>query len=129
MQYYTYVNHIYIYIYIYIYTDKKTEIMRKRKMLKGSAVFLNDHLTQKNNELFAEARWLKKEWKIVGTWTMNGNIFVKKTCLVLQILQTLCFVNIVLWTLVFYYPVSGSANPENFSMLIYAVLSHLIYDG
>ena len=22
---------------------------------------------------------LKKEWKIVGTWTMNGNIFVKKT--------------------------------------------------
>ena len=63
----------------FLSTDKKTEIMRKREMLKGSAVFLNDHLTQKNNELFAETRRLKKERKIVGTWTMNGNIFVKKT--------------------------------------------------
>ena len=44
----------------FLSTDKKTEIIRKRKMLKGSAVFLNDHLTQQNNELFAEARRLKK---------------------------------------------------------------------
>ena len=39
-------------------STKKTELMRKRKMLKGSNVYLNDHLTQKNNELFAEARRL-----------------------------------------------------------------------
>ena len=31
----------------FLSTDKKTEIMRKRKMFKGSVVFLNDHLTQR----------------------------------------------------------------------------------
>ena len=33
----------------FLSTDKKTELMRKRKMLKGSNVYLNDHLTQKTN--------------------------------------------------------------------------------
>ena len=42
-------------IFQFLSTDNKTELMRKRKMLKGSNVYLNDHLTQKNNELFAEA--------------------------------------------------------------------------
>ena len=51
----------------FLSTDKKTELMRKWKMLKGSNVFLNDHLTQKNNELFTEARRLKKESKIYST--------------------------------------------------------------
>ena len=58
--------------------DKKTDLMRRRKNLKGSNVFLNDQLTRTNNELFAEARRLKKEGKLYGTWTMNCNIFVKK---------------------------------------------------
>ena len=52
--------------------------MRQRKKLKGSDIFLNDHLTQKNNELFAESRRLKKEGNIFGTWTKNCNVFVKK---------------------------------------------------
>ena len=59
--------------------DKKTDLMRKRKCLKGSNVFLNDQLTKVNNDLFAEARRLKRENKIYGTWTMNCNIYVKKT--------------------------------------------------
>ena len=54
--------------------DKKTDLMHRRKNLKGSNVFLNDQLTRTNNELFAEARRLKKEGKLYGTWTMNGNI-------------------------------------------------------
>ena len=44
--------------------DKKTDLMRRRKSLKGSNVFLNDQLTRLNNELFAEARRLKKEGKL-----------------------------------------------------------------
>ncbi len=59
--------------------DKKTDLMRKRKCLKGSNVFLNDQLTKVNNDLFAEARRLKRENKLYGTWTMNCNIYVKKT--------------------------------------------------
>ena len=59
--------------------DKKTALMHRRKSLNGSNVFLNDQLTRLNNELFAEARRLKKEGQLYGTWTMNCNIFAKKT--------------------------------------------------
>ena len=51
--------------------DKKTKSCAKQKKLKDSDIFLNDQITQKINELFAEARQLKKEGKIFGTWTMN----------------------------------------------------------
>ena len=50
--------------------DKKTDLMRKRKCLKENNVFLNEQL---NNELFAEARRLKREHNIYGTWTMTCN--------------------------------------------------------
>jgi len=33
----------------FIFADNKIEIMRQRKKLKGSDIFLNDRLTQKNN--------------------------------------------------------------------------------
>ena len=44
--------------------DKKSALMRKRAMLRGSKVYLNDHLSQTNSELFREARRLKKDNKI-----------------------------------------------------------------
>ena len=53
--------------------------MRKRKCLEGSNAFWNGQLTKVNNELFAEARHLKREQKIYGTWTMNCNIYVRKS--------------------------------------------------
>ena len=31
----------------FLFTDKKPEMIRQRKKLKGSNIFLNDHLTQK----------------------------------------------------------------------------------
>ena len=38
--------------------DKKSALMRKRAMLRGSKVYINDHLSQTNSELFREARRL-----------------------------------------------------------------------
>ena len=62
----------------FLSADKKKQIMRHRKKPKGSDIFLNDHFTHKNKELFAEARRLKKEGHIFGTWTMNYNMLVNK---------------------------------------------------
>ena len=63
----------------FLSSDKRTEIMRKRKSLKGTNIFLNDHLSRLNNALFHRARTLRKENKIDSTWTSNCVIYVKKT--------------------------------------------------
>ena len=44
----------------FLSSDKRTEIMRKRKTLKGTNIFLNDHLSRLNNALFHRARTLRK---------------------------------------------------------------------
>ena len=70
----------------FLSSDKRTEIMRKRKSLKGINIFMNDHLSRLNNALsslnnalFHRARTLRKENKINSTWTPNCVIYVKKT--------------------------------------------------
>lgn len=51
-------------------------IMQARK-LKGTNVYINEHLTKKNGTIAREARLLKKHKKIAATWTRNGNIWIK----------------------------------------------------
>ena len=55
--------------------DKKSALMRKCALLRGSKVYLNDHLSHTNSELFREARRLTKDNKIV--WTLNCKVFIK----------------------------------------------------
>ena len=55
----------------------KTSVMRQGKRLKGTNVFVNEHLTSKNSKLAATARQLRKERKILNTWTRNCKVFVK----------------------------------------------------
>ena len=43
--------------------DRKTELMQRRGQLRGTNIYLNDHLSPKNSELFREARRLKREKK------------------------------------------------------------------
>ena len=59
--------------------DKKSALMRKRAMLQGSKVYLNDHLSQTNGELFREATRLTKDNKIFSVWTLNCKVFIKKS--------------------------------------------------
>lgn len=55
----------------------KMELLRQGKNLKGTKVYLNEHLTQKNGEIARKARFLKKKNKIQGTWTANCKVFIK----------------------------------------------------
>ena len=49
----------------------KDRLLRQGFMLKGSDVYVNEHLTKKNAEIAREARILKKQEKIQGTWSRN----------------------------------------------------------
>ena len=55
----------------------KSNIMKQAKKLKGSHVFLNEHLTKQNNHLYKIARDLKKKNQIKWTYTRNCKIFVR----------------------------------------------------
>lgn len=55
----------------------KAELLRQGRKLKGTNVYMNDHLTKQNAEIARNARLLKKERKILNTWTTNCKIFIK----------------------------------------------------
>ena len=46
-------------------------------VVKGSGIFINEHLTQQNAAIARMARIMKKEGKLVSTWTKNCKIYVK----------------------------------------------------
>lgn len=48
------------------------------KKLKGTNVYINKHLTKKNGGIAREARMLRKQKKITGTWTRNGNVWIRE---------------------------------------------------
>uniref|UniRef100_A0A1A8UJK6 Uncharacterized protein n=1 Tax=Nothobranchius furzeri TaxID=105023 RepID=A0A1A8UJK6_NOTFU len=55
----------------------KNSLLKQAKKLKGSEVYVNEHLTKYNAEIAKKARFLRKQKKIQGTWTANCKIFVK----------------------------------------------------
>ena len=55
----------------------KNRIRKQAKHLKGTNVYINEHLTAKDRTIAAEARKLRKEQKIVNTWTRNCQIYIK----------------------------------------------------
>lgn len=55
----------------------KVEILKEAKKLKGTGVYINEHLTKKNAEIAWTSRTLKKENKIQSTWTRNGKVFIR----------------------------------------------------
>lgn len=55
----------------------KVELLRQGIKLKGSTVYLNEHLTKKNSEIARQARILKKNNRIKGTWTRNCKVFIQ----------------------------------------------------
>ena len=54
-------------------------IMSQRKELKGTKIYLNDHLTKANVEIEKKARKLRIKGSLNSTWTQNGRIFIKET--------------------------------------------------
>ncbi|KAL4006238.1 SH2 domain protein 2A [Sarotherodon galilaeus] len=55
----------------------KTALLKQGKKLKGSDVFMNEHLTKRNADIARKARYLKKQGKIQNTWTTNCKVFIK----------------------------------------------------
>lgn len=55
----------------------KNELLMQGRKLKGSNVYMNEHLTPKNAEIAREARILKKQNKIKATWTRNCNVLIR----------------------------------------------------
>ena len=51
--------------------------LKQGRKLEGSDVYLNEHLTKKNADIAREARVLKKQKEIQGTWTRNCKIMIK----------------------------------------------------
>ena len=57
----------------------KNRLLRQARQLKGTNVYLNEHLMAKNREIASAARQLRKEQKIQNTWTRNCQIYIKMT--------------------------------------------------
>lgn len=55
----------------------KTALLKQGRKLKGTNVFINEHLTKNNADIARRARYLKKQNKIQNTWTLNCKIFIK----------------------------------------------------
>ena len=55
----------------------KNDLLRQGRQLRGTNVYLNEHLTKSNAEIAKRARYLRKEGKIQSTWSANCKIFIK----------------------------------------------------
>ena len=55
----------------------KIEILRNAKRLREFQIYINEHLTKKNATIARQARILRKQQKIISTWTRNCKVFVK----------------------------------------------------
>ena len=56
----------------------KRAVMSMRKKLKGTKIYINDHLTRMNSIIERKAREMKKSGSLHSSWTLNGRIFVKE---------------------------------------------------
>ena len=55
----------------------KNALLKQGRKLKGTNVYMNEHLTKHNADIARKARYLRKTGKIQSTWTTNCKIFIK----------------------------------------------------
>ena len=55
----------------------KTALLKQGRKLKGSNVYVNEHLTKQNADIARRTRFLKKQRKIQNTWTTSCKVFIK----------------------------------------------------
>jgi len=55
----------------------KIALLKQGFKLKGTGVFVNEHLTRKNGNIAYAARQLKKAKKIKATWSRNGKVYIR----------------------------------------------------
>uniref|UniRef100_A0A096MAF3 L1 transposable element RRM domain-containing protein n=1 Tax=Poecilia formosa TaxID=48698 RepID=A0A096MAF3_POEFO len=55
----------------------KNELLKQGRKLRGSNVYINEHLTKINAEIARRARFLRKQKKIQSTWSSNCKVYIK----------------------------------------------------
>ncbi|CAJ1057666.1 hypothetical protein DPX16_0011 [Xyrichtys novacula] len=55
----------------------KTDLLMQGRKLKGTSVYMNEHLTAKNAEIAKEARLLRKDGKIKATWARDCKVLIR----------------------------------------------------
>lgn len=55
----------------------KNALLRQGRKLKGSDVYVNEHLTKKNADIARKAHFLGKQGKVQSTWTANCKVCIK----------------------------------------------------
>ena len=55
----------------------RNRIYGARLKLRNTQIYINEHLTAQNAQIFAKTRALKKSGKVSSSWTMGGYIYVK----------------------------------------------------
>ena len=63
----------------FVRNSTKRSVMAVRRRLKGTRIFINDHLTENNMGIDKKARQMRRDGKIHSNWTINGRIFIKET--------------------------------------------------
>lgn len=55
----------------------KTALLKQERKLKGSNVFMNEHLMKQNADIATKACYLKKQGKLQNAWTTNCKVLIK----------------------------------------------------
>lgn len=55
----------------------KVHVLKNAKKLKGTGIYVNEHLTKRTGEIARAARDLRKKGKLLSTWTRDCKVFVK----------------------------------------------------
>ncbi len=70
---------IFLGFFVVFFVNRKhnVDLMKQTKKLKGTKVFMNEHLTKRNANIAREAGMLRKMKKIQATWTRDCKVFIK----------------------------------------------------
>lgn len=61
----------------FVNRKQKKELLKQGRKLKGTNVYVNEHLIKKNADIARQARLLRKQKKIQSTWTSDCKVFIK----------------------------------------------------
>ncbi|KAL7392881.1 hypothetical protein ABVT39_003251 [Epinephelus coioides] len=64
-------------IICFVNRKQKIALLHQGRKMKGTNVYINEHLTKKNSDIARQARLLRKQNKFQSTWTANCKIVIK----------------------------------------------------
>lgn len=82
-------NSVPVVVIRFICRKQRNDVLMQAKKLKGTNVYINEHLTKKNGGIARGARILRKQKKITGTWTRNGNVWIREQDGSVKVIKTM----------------------------------------